>query len=689
MPSDRTLRLAAPALVPARRGSLAGAVLAIALAAPLLGCEEEVDTFFPNARYTPDRTLPFDATNVASKKTLGVVVLNTGNAGLRIADARVDGAEGKFTVEVPDVLTQALTPGRTSTITVTYTPCPDAFNGNVLREGFDLTQCPGAPDNASLVITDNTQDGGTTIQLSGTPVQPPNVELRCARDASACNDSTAERSQCVTLNFGQVTAGQDEPCDMYLEVVNANRTGPGGEDIPVAPLVIANAEILVRELTGGSDEILPGDDVGFALLDESGGEPSFPLEIPVPQGASRGSELLRVRFSGTTVGSFSGAENLGRTGARFNTNDPNNAVKIIGVLATGSAPDIQCRQLIDFGAVAQGTTSTSTVTCSNQGDISLEITDISLQSGNPEFTLAAGDGMALAPRTVEPFGGSFELYVTYTPTDPANDREFIDISSSDPDENPLTIEVRGGPTPGLCTPPQVVAFEPTVSSAQSESDVVLESCGTGVLRFTRIDIVNNGNPESVDDFSIDTSVPEFANCGTLPCDIDIALCPGNEPDCTVDGETPGIGTAIPVIYRNNDASTIDLADLVVTTNDPTLSELLVNLNASDNPCRAPVPNIEVVTPNPCVPDPVELRVVGNAGGPTGETATLTNCDWEMVFSSGAQMFSPDNSAAACDQTFFLPIAPGGLHIVRVNVTNSCGSSASSPPEQITIAPECN
>ena len=670
------------------------AAFAGVLSAGLLGasaCSDE-EVFEALARYEPAAALAFGPTNVASEATLTVEVSNNGNAGLRIEDVRVEQPD-TFIVDASEVTDGLIGPGESAVLSVSYRPCPAVWNGDQLDPDADLTTCPGEPAVDQLVVTDSTEAGGVTIALSGTPVQPPNCGFRCVSGGanaspSACGDADATRSACSTLDFGQVRANQDEACDLYLELTNSPRT-VNGVEVPVAPCVIENGTILVNNTGTGQipAPLVSGEEAGLSLRDESGAPLSFPLTIDVPTGVERGSELIRARFTGAQVGVFSSFE--ADTGLRFSTNDPSQPLKVLSILATGSAPDIESRQLIDFGPVPQGTSATRSIRIQNQGDVPLEITSSGLVSGNPEFVFEAADNSPVAPREVAASGGEFTVNVTYTPTDPSNDREFWQIASNDPDESPYEIEIRGGPQPSLCPPPQVVSFPPTVSSAASTRPVTLESCGTGVLSITGFDIRTSGNPASVDDFSVD--VP---GCETLPCTIEEQLCPADQPGCEIEGEQPGISFAFDVTYQNNDVSTIDLADLIVFTDDPSREEVLISLNAEDNPCVPPTINVEVVRPDrPCVPDPVFVRVTGDPGGPTAggsEPTTLVNCSFSMAFGT-TQIFTPNDSVEACsmDGVEFVPQMPGGLHIVRAEATNSCGASTVSPPEQITVAPNCN
>lgn len=676
---------------------VAGVAAALATAPLLVGCEDE-QTFEAQGSYSPAGALDFGFVNVAEEITQTIVVTNIGSAGLRVESTRVDGTPGvenRFLVEVGSDLTSALTPGLTSTITVTYRPCPPAWNNDQRIPDFDLTECPGEPEVADLIITDNSAQQPTrTIALTGQPVQPPELEIRCVQAAGLCNMPNATRSQCVGLRFGSLVAGTSEPCDLYVEVVNKNRSDMSGNPIAVGRLVIDRMQMLVQDFRETSAPLRTAEEAGLSFLSENEDTPlSLPIEVDVPPGSDEGSFIFRVRFTGETPGDFIGSESED-LGLRVFHNDPDprdeNGIRTILLSASGSAPDIDVQpRLIDFGPIAQGTTATSTLTIRNEGDADLMVTGAALAgAGNTEFAIASADGNPIA-RTVAGFGQSFDILVSYSPTDPSNDREFLEVSSNDPNENPFTVEIRGGPTPRFCFEPRsgVLEFpipDPPTGEARTR-EVSLESCGTGNLSITRLEIRNAGNPESVDDFAI--GLPECA--GQNPCTVNFELCPETDPTCTVMGAMVGISQAVPIVYQNNDTSRQDLADLIVTTNDPSLQEVTITLDASDNPCLPPRPIVTRVTNDPCVPQAVVLNTESSdPGGPIGGNTTITNCEWEMVFGS-TTVFSPNNSADSCMMTSFLPIMPGGFHAARVTMTNSCGASATSPQETITVRQSCN
>lgn len=677
MPVDFNDRAVSRSSGPSLRASLS---LALLCSSTLVRCDcEDAPTFSAGAVYDPASQLSFGSVNVASEKTMAISVTSNGTAGLTIIDQLVTGDDdGVFTVTVEDDLLGALTLGQTSTVTVTYRPCPAAWSGNQLNESYDLTQCPGADVAATLQIVDNTPDGGTSILLTGEPVQPPQASFACVANPGSCNMPNATLSSpCNILQFGDLQSG-DSACELYLEVTNSNRAGA-----KVAPLTISNAEILLREAS--SNELVSTEDAGFSLLDASGAELTFPQVIEVEEGASSATTRYTVRFSGQRPGGFIGTV-TNDLGLRLYVDDPDVArgVKTIGVIANATAPDIASTPaVVDFGDVDQNVTATATVTVRNDGNAPLSITSAGLRPpGNSEFAFRTDDSMALAPRTV-PGPGSFTVYVDYTPSNDGTDREYLDFQSDDPDEPTFSVELRGGPTPAVCDPPTTIDFPIASdgSTAPVERDLVLGSCGSGNLMITEIDLQNSGNPESLDDFAVE-------GCTSFPCTINETLCPQRNPTCTIGGAMPGVNFTRKITYDNNDISTLDYANLVVRTNDPSRSEITVVLSAQDNPCLPPSNLSVTVNTDPvCANRQVSIAINGSAGGPVGGNATFASCDYQMLFGS-IQTFTPDDTLGACTMTQFLPTA-SGFHLVTAEVTNSCGAKATVPQEQISVSGGCN
>src|SRR5438874_1853413 len=128
-------------------------------------CSCDTETFIPGARYTPAQVLDFGKVSVASEKTLTIKVDSTGGAQLKILAANFMPSQEntsktpKWRVKVPDILTKGLAPSRTSSITVIYRPCPQAWvngtadtPGTTLDPAFSFSNCAETPDSIDLIL---------------------------------------------------------------------------------------------------------------------------------------------------------------------------------------------------------------------------------------------------------------------------------------------------------------------------------------------------------------------------------------------------------------------------------------------------------------------------------------------------------------------------------------------------------
>lgn len=670
---------------PRRRPNLLPHVMLTVLALsslPRCSCEETQE-FLPGARYEPDNLLDFGNVSVADEKTLTIVVRSNGSASLTIADALVEGASDKFTVTVPAELA-SLAPGKTSSISVAYRPCPDAWVGNSLKENFDYNTCPGAPDASDLAITDNTPTGGARITLSGQPVQPPVVTVLCPVGA-ACGMTDPNMTVCNGMTFGAVNAGET-PCDLVIEVQNAWRN-----DKPVGDLSIERMEVIVKGLDDG--RFYNGDEVGFSLHELSGSDlvvdTGSPFVVPIDAGDTEGAKRFLIRFSGIKTGLFRG-EAATMTGLRLFTNDPDRPLVTAPLTAQGSAPDltITIDDHVNFGPVEQGLTATATRTITNFGDATLRITDMRVMSGNPELQFDTTRGTNYPIELMA--NQSMDVFIHYTPADTGQDAEQLVITSNDPDPmigTPDIIYIQGGAVPTInVDPPNTLVFAlpqplPDPPLPPRRECLTISNVGYGDLVINELEMLGSDDTAthpSVDDFEIEG----IASCaGTNKCDPGITLCPPTNPGCT------NSSTQLCIVYDNNDISTTDLVNLLIRSNDPVTPELKVVLDANDIPCFFPTPVITVETPRPCKGQPVRVNATSSApgGAATGGT-TITSYAWSWLF---AQPPNPTFMPADAESTLFIP-EKGGLYIIRLDLENSCGSrSQTAGQETVNVADTCN
>ncbi len=666
-----------------RRKSLARFTAPLLMVGATVACNCEDSTFAPGANYDPANVLSFGNVSVDTEKSLPISVRSAGTAGLIIDAVNLANAsdESKWTIEIaPDLQTpQGLAPGRTSTITVTYRPCPMAWDGDTLDANFDLNGCPGEPDSGDLNITDNTLDGTARISLSAQPVQPPVAEVRCVPGGGICGMNPEMLSSCSSLFFGNVSSDGD-PCDMVVELGNTWRN-----DKPVGDLNIERVEVLVRELNDPNMEILSGEEVGFEFLNIDGTplvfDPDEPFSIPIEPGGTEGARRFFIRFTGAREGSWlGGAQTL--TGLRMFTNDPNNSVVTLSVSGTGAAPGIIATPpLIDFGDVEQNSTATSTVTVLSVGSSDLQIESISIDQ--PEFTVTTNRG-GTNNLTLMAGNDRMEVYITYAPIDTGADAAKLTFITNDPLNSPLEVDVRGGAQPQIrVSPPDTLVFAlpmpaPPPPAPPRMETLGISNIGSGDLIVSRVDITGpNGDRmhASANDFSI-------MGCSSFPCDINLNLCPPQLPSCGQGGTSPT--GSLTVIYQNDDISMTDLAELTLFSNDASDPEYKIVLQAQDEPCLFPTAVINVQTNPVCQNMPATVDATSsNPGGMPG-VSTLTAFEWTWSFAFDNPALMPPDA----ETTSFTPTGDG-VYILGLRVQNDCGAWSSVAEETILVSGNCN
>lgn len=665
-------------------------------AASRCNCDDE-GAFLPGAAYEPlgqmGTLLDFGRVAVSSQKKLDIRVTSTGRAALEVMRASVDPAfERVFLIELGPSL-DGLSPGQTSSISVTFRPCPDAWNGNQLNESYDLANCPSTPAVTELNVVDNTPEGGAQITLSGQPAQAPVIEVACApANDQACGDTSVDLSNvnnCVVLRFGDVTLGST-PCDLVFEIRNKERDGKETGD-----LNIEKVEIRVQQ-PGTGNPIVDGKTVGFSILNLDGTpldvSPDNMLSIPIPQGSNQGIVRLKARFDGSGSGIWRG-EQSNDTGIRIYNDDPDNRpVRTFSVFGNGAAPEIIAQpNRLAFGSVPQGTSRTSTITITNLGNADLNISEIRFRddTGGQKFTFTTSLGQN-PPFTLEENGNpsgngyTFRIFVRYQPISTGEDADVLRISSNDVRHNPLEIPITGGAVPKIeLSPSDTLVFAlpnppPPPPVPPRNEDLVVRNVGFGDLIVTGLNIVGPGGStthSSVNDFSI-------VGCSSFPCtpSPEIRLCAPGATGCS------SSSTRITIVYDNDDASTTDLVELHVSSNDPIDPERIVVLSAEDVPCLPPTPVITIET-NPAIRN---QQVFVNAsaslpGGAAGAGTTISAYDWDWVFapSSPAPAIVPEGNGARAS---FVPTLQG-IYVIRLDATNSCGSrSQASDDATIAVSP---
>ena len=183
-----------------------------------------------------------------------------------------------------------------------------------------------------------------------------------------------------------------------------------------------------------------------------------------------------------------------------------------------TAPSISLNpSSLTFGSIVVGTTAMQTSDVTNTGTADLNVTDIALCTGtSTEFTWSPP-----APFTLTP-GSTQTLTVTYAPVDTGTDTGCINISSNDPNNNPVVLNLSGS---GVTTPPltefdfdiqkfmatKTIKLKEKPGNGKGEGNVVKfhlwvfnEGTGTGTSQAT---LVGMQNGDQVYSQTIDVSPP--------------------------------------------------------------------------------------------------------------------------------------------------------------------------------------
>ena len=166
------------------------------------------------------------------------------------------------------------------------------------------------------------------------------------------------------------------------------------------------------------------------------------------------------------------------------SDDPDSSSVDIALAANGQLePEADIEVSADslgFGTIAPGGTSDRTLTVSNVGNASLNISDVSLQSGT-DFTLLSNDCSTLAPAS------SCDVGVRFTGNAAGTSNDALTIASDDPDEAAVTIDLTGQVDDG--------------DDGGSTLDITLDVDGSTTLTSTGNTLPLSGVIESVVDLA--------------------------------------------------------------------------------------------------------------------------------------------------------------------------------------------
>ncbi|HUU02599.1 MAG TPA: choice-of-anchor D domain-containing protein [Myxococcota bacterium] len=293
------------------------------------------------------------------------------------------------------------------------------------------------------------------------------------------------------------------------------------------------------------------------------------------------------------------------------TNDPDHSQLTISLAGEGVSPDIQvclidasggaesCNDSVapgnlgaDFGMNDLGHSSTQKFLVRNLGVFTLTVAAGAGQAG-VDFGSGTnlGGEFALDPvpwtGTLEP-GAEKTFTITYTPYDGGADQSRIEVTSDDPDEPQVIIDLLGnGLAPKICPqPPFIVDFGSVSVGTSSQKAYRFTSCGNQILTITGLDLDSGVHGF----FSFSTSV-------ATPFD----LSPGEAFDVGLTYAPTSIGA--------------HSGKLTIHSNDPNAGEGWVDLLGK----ATPIPTCDINV----VPTDVNFGTVSTSGF-SNQTVTIQN-----------------------------------------------------------------
>jgi hypothetical protein len=172
------------------------------------------------------------------------------------------------------------------------------------------------------------------------------------------------------------------------------------------------------------------------------------------------------------------------TDAANNTSEFSSCLEVV---RTGQ-PDINVSESLSFGSVTVGRTAEQSLNVANDGDANLVITGLSVDS--PQFSV---DTSGL-PLTIEA-GNHRALTVRFNPTAVGNHTGRLTITSNDPNESRVLVELSGEGIPAapeIEVAPATLDFGRVTPGRTKELTLVVRNAGTAVLQVSSLTLENSG-----------------------------------------------------------------------------------------------------------------------------------------------------------------------------------------------------
>lgn len=583
-----------------------------------------------------DRDLSFGTVLVGQSVTETVTVRNDGTGDLVLsAVGGVDSLDVPFSITDDTCTDATLATGVTCRVSVTFDPVA----AGAVTDTFDIPS--NDPVEGSITIT----VGGTGEALVPAIVVTDSV--------APANDQTVDFSSVVLSSFGTAT-------------VTVANTGTG--DLTLGPAALGTP-------TGTS----------FTITEDTC------LEGTLPPGESC---QLTLQFAPSVEGAATNS-------LVIPSNDPDDAPVAVSLLGTGvvqAAPDIVVTddqgatddRVVDFGTVVVGVAESWSITVTNAGNASLTLGQFTLAA---PFSIPSGENTCGTSSTTLPAGGSCTFTVRFTPTaEGAAGPVALDITSNDPDESTVTIQLQGT---GLALPDIQVTDDQGAPDNLAIDFGEVEVGGTRTFAVT-VDNVGDadltvGSLTVVAPFAITASTCSAPLSSGSGCDITVAFLP------SAVGPVGPVGFDIPSDDPDESPVTVFLTGVGVVLPDIEVSDtqgapgdLAVQFGSHE--VGAVAPTYEIVVANTGSGDLAGLRVAQTDPVTAPFSVLSDGCSGQTVPSGGdcriTVGFAPSVAGVAGPETFEIDSNDPDEGSITVTLTGAGVEPVPlTPPQVAFVTPE--
>jgi len=451
-------------------------------------------------------------------------------------------------------------------------------SGGAVTQSVTITSVGTGDLEVSAITLDPATSGDFTLAVNPAPVTLPPSYTDLIDVIYAPSDDGADS--------GTLLVESNDPDIPVVEIPLSGELLPA-PDIELVPTQLLFGQVEIGATVTMDAEIWSlGDadlELGQLLLDAS---PEFTIDVDASF-----AYLAPGEFTTVTV-SYTPADMIPDSGQiEIPSNDPDeNPAYLLLAGQHEPIPDIEVDPLlVDFGTVDVGTTATDTVSVGNVGTGDLYV-DLPTLTGSGDFGINA----AQFPLSIPP-GGVELLIVEYTPSDFVDDTGQITITSDDPDEPTVLVDLVGAhvPAPDIDLQPTALLFGQVMIGHDLTMSATISNLGTADLELGTLVVL--GTSEYT--LAVDPSGLTLA---------------------------PGDSTTVDVNYAPVDAGS-DFAQVEIPSNDPDENPVYLDLDGAE----LPVPDIEV--------DPLQIDFgnvdinlsstltvdVGNVGGATLNVSSVT------------------------------------------------------------------